>query len=226
MIINNLILFILFSYANSLSHDSFELCDFTREPLLKSHCFNDGICYQALTLNHTTKEYDKILYCSCNADFNGERCEISSKNSLTKAIQIKCPDWYVCLNGGICTVDPREGPKCICTENFEGINCGKAKYCQDMAKCNLNCDFGYKRKHGCDVCECKCLNEFNYFDEMRSVTNSTNKCKKLCPYGYAKNEFDCFECRCLNEESIKKFDNITCPVSFFFLSQGFYFNQR
>ncbi len=36
-----------------------------------------------------------------------------------------CPEWYVCLNGGTCVLDLSRGPQCMCTHEFEGLNCGK-----------------------------------------------------------------------------------------------------
>lgn len=92
-----------------------------------------------------------------------------------------------------------------------------------MNKCSLKCDFGYKRKFGCDICECKCVNEYNFYMEMKyelinNTQNMTTKfCNKICPYGYEKNEFDCYKCSCLKEtttsfEKLSKFPEISCPV--------------
>ena len=43
----------------------------------------------------------------------------------TRTHHLTCPDWYKCLNGGICVIDLVTGPKCLCTAEFEGLNCGK-----------------------------------------------------------------------------------------------------
>ena len=52
----------------------------------------------------------------------------STGTSKTKSHHIKCPDWYNCLNGGTCIVDLILGPKCLCTEEYEGLNCGKGLF--------------------------------------------------------------------------------------------------
>ena len=98
----------------------------------------------------------------------------------------------------------------------------------DMSKCTRKCDFGYQRKFGCDVCECKCVNEYNFYAEMKyeiinNTQNMTTKfCNKICPYGYEKNEYDCYKCSCLKESTLSnsfvtlsKNPEISCPVNKF-----------
>jgi hypothetical protein len=51
--------------------------------------------------------------------------KIKNTSLTSKVHDIKCPDWYNCLNDGTCVVDLVVGPKCLCTEDFMGLNCGK-----------------------------------------------------------------------------------------------------
>lgn len=86
------------------------------------------------------------------------------------------------------------------------------KYCPDIKSCNLKCDFGYKRKNNCEICSCNCVNEENFFDEIKNtflILNSkkpalnANFCKKPCKLGYIKDEFNCFKCECIEDSFYK-----------------------
>jgi hypothetical protein len=64
------------------------------------------------------------------------------------------------------------------------------KSCNDLKSCNLNCAFGYKIQDNCEICSCMCVNEDNYFQEMRkshqletSKTRTSQFCKKSCVLG-------------------------------------------
>lgn len=73
-----------------------------------------------------------------------------------------------------------------------------------MRDCHLRCDFGYKRDaNGCETCACQCVNEENYFDEVKNafrvsmVNESSQFCRKPCKLGYIKDQFNCFRCECV-----------------------------
>lgn len=94
------------------------------------------------------------IFCSCPKDYTGLRCETPVENSVyeiinnnqfkntskvvmsnekTKDVEYKltknnaCPSEYRCLNGGTCVVDQVIGPKCMCTAEYTGLNCGQSK---------------------------------------------------------------------------------------------------
>ena len=75
-----------------------------------------------------------------------------------------------------------------------------------MKDCKLNCDFGYIIRDNCETCRCNCVNEDNYFKEIRKSfqlentrVKSTQFCKKSCILGYTKDDFGCFKCSCIED---------------------------
>lgn len=81
-----------------------------------------------------------------------------------------------------------------------------------MSKCKLSCDFGYKKKSNCNICSCNCVNEENYFEEMKnaftllntkSKGNATKFCRKPCKLGYTKDELNCYKCECVEDFILK-----------------------
>jgi hypothetical protein len=94
------------------------------------------------------------------------------------------------------------------------------KTCPNLNECKLDCAFGLKKKFGCTVCECNCLNEYNYFNELKNFDNSNKmNCNKNCVYGFEKDQNECFKCECLtfstfalNTQSMIKNDLVTEAV--------------
>lgn len=94
--------------------------------------------------------------------------------------------------------------------------------CPELKNCFTNCDFGYKRdKNNCELCECNCVNEENYFEAIKnaflsSQQNKSQFCKRPCKLGYYKDEYNCFKCECL-EDYLPKPDlmltTIATPIS-------------
>lgn len=81
-------------------------------------------------------------------------------------------------------------------------------FCPDISTCSLKCDFGYQiNENKCETCSCNCVNEENFFDQMRITYNfykNTNRfCAKQCKLGYVKDEKNCFKCQCLEDNLIK-----------------------
>ena len=123
-----------------------------------------------------------------------------------------CPSTYNCKNGGTCVLDVERGPRCLCTADFTGLDCSTAKFCPDIKSCTLTCDFGYEKKDNCELCKCNCVNENNYFEEVKSafamITNSsalkTSKfCQKTCKFGYLKDEQGCYKCSCIESSVVR-----------------------
>ncbi len=70
--------------------------------------------------------------------------------STTTTESLKCPEWYNCLNGGTCVIDIKNGPKCLCSHEYEGLNCGKREFiliancANEYLKCHILLDFKLK----------------------------------------------------------------------------------
>ena len=131
---------------------------------------------------------------------------------VNKTLQA-CPSGYNCQNGGTCVFDAEKGPRCVCTSEFTGLDCSNAKHCEDMRNCSLACEFGFERKeNNCELCKCNCVNEMNYFDEVKrafamvtngSETQANKFCQKTCKFGYLKDDQGCYKCDCIESSVVR-----------------------
>ena len=110
---------------------------------LNATCFNGGSCIDGI--NSYT--------CDCKWPFMGRYCQTKMKCNSNSNEEDK-----VCKNNGLCIEDEKNealGPRCVCQQGFEGIDCSikvdqcKVHPCLNNAKCVwLRADNDYK-------CECK-----------------------------------------------------------------------
>jgi hypothetical protein len=90
-----------------------------------------------------------------------------------------------------------------------------------MSGCRLNCDFGFEvgRHDGCQLCECRCVNEQNYIESKKNYLVyskigqfKSRFCDKSCSNGFVKDIYGCFTCYCKQPKVEYPSYEITSPV--------------